>query len=225
MKRSEINQIIQDMESLIQKQGYALPVWAGWAPEKWRTEEHTEEIVENKLGWDVTDFGLEKYRECGFALFTIRNGNIALKEKYPKPYAEKLLMMYEGQEMCMHYHWSKMEDIINRGGNDLIIEVWNGAKTGEKLDTPVIVSCDGIQREVPAGYEVRLHPGESITIPPYLYHLFRVPETGGSVLIGEVSTCNDDDNDNRFYEEVGRFPSIEEDEPPYHLLCTEYGSF
>lgn len=87
MGRSEINHIIHDMENLIQKQGYALPVWAGWAPEKWRTEEHTEEIVENKLGWDVTDFGLEKYRECGFALFTIRNGNIALKEKYPKPYA------------------------------------------------------------------------------------------------------------------------------------------
>lgn len=134
-------------------------------------------------------------------------------------------MMYEGQEMCMHYHWSKMEDIINRGGNDLIIEVWNGAETGEKLDTPVIVSCDGIQREVSAGYEVCLHPGQSIAIQPYLYHLLRVPETGGSVLIGEVSTCNDDNNDNRFYEEVGRFPSIEEDEPPYHLLCTEYGSF
>ena len=34
--------------------------------------------------------------------------------------------------------------------------------------------------------------------------------------------CNDDANDNRFYEELGRFPKIEEDEEPYRLLCNEY---
>ena len=33
---------------------------------------------------------------------------------------------------------------------------------------------------------------------------------------------NDDNTDNRFYEPLGRFPEIEEDEPPYRLLCTEY---
>ena len=44
----------------------------------------------------------------------------------------------------------------------------------------------------------------------------------GDVLIGEVSMCNDDNTDNRFYESVGRFPEIEEDEPPYRLLCNEY---
>lgn len=48
-----------------------------------------------------------------------------------------------------------------------------------------------------------------------------VPETG-PVLLGEVSMCNDDENDNRFYEELGCFPEVEEDEPPYQLLCTEY---
>jgi D-lyxose ketol-isomerase len=42
------------------------------------------------------------------------------------------------------------------------------------------------------------------------------------VLLGEVSTCNDDKNDNRFYEDLGRFPTLEEDEEPYRLLCTEY---
>ena len=34
--------------------------------------------------------------------------------------------------------------------------------------------------------------------------------------------CNDDENDNRFYEKLGRFPEVEEDEPPYRLVCTEY---
>ena len=56
----------------------------------------------------------------------------------------------------------------------------------------------------------------------YMFHDFVVPETGGSVLLGEVSMCNDDDNDNFFYERMGRFPTIEEDEPAYRLLCTEY---
>ena len=48
-----------------------------------------------------------------------------------------------------------------------------------------------------------------------------VPGTG-PVLLGEVSQVNDDNTDNRFYEPVGRFPAIEEDEPPYRLLCGEY---
>jgi len=34
--------------------------------------------------------------------------------------------------------------------------------------------------------------------------------------------CNDDNGDNRFYLPAGRFPEIEEDEPPYRLLCNEY---
>ncbi len=50
-----------------------------------------------------------------------------------------------------------------------------------------------------------------------LYHDFFVPATGGSVLLGEVSMCNDDENDNRFAD-----AEIEEDELPYRLLCNEY---
>ena len=44
----------------------------------------------------------------------------------------------------------------------------------------------------------------------------------GKVLIGEVSKVNDDNCDNRFYEDMGRFPIIEEDKAPYRLLCNEY---
>ena len=56
----------------------------------------------------------------------------------------------------------------------------------------------------------------------YMYHDFTLEEGTGPVLLGEVSMCNDDENDNRFYEEMPRFPAIEEDEKPYRLLCTEY---
>ncbi len=222
MKRSRINEVIKDMENLIKEHRFELPPFAKWTPADWEKAGHEyDEIRDNKLGWDITDFGLGRFDEVGFSLLTIRNGNQKIK-KYTKTYAEKLLMLYEGQTAPMHFHWNKMEDIINRGGNDVYITVYNGAEDGSKLDTDVSVSTDGKETVVPAGTKVLLRPGESITIYQYMYHDFSVPEEGGPVLLGEVSMCNDDDNDNRFYEPIGRFPAIEEDEAPYRLLCNEY---
>ncbi|GAA0793593.1 D-lyxose/D-mannose family sugar isomerase [Faecalicatena orotica] len=224
MKRSRINQVIKDMESLIKEHGFEMPPFACWTPEDWHNTGHEyDEIRDNKLGWDITDFGLGRFDEIGFSLFTIRNGNLKMPEKYKKTYAEKLLMLYEGQTAAMHFHVSKMEDIINRGGNDVYITVYNGTPDEKMLDTDVVVCSDGKTESVPAGTKVCLHPGQSITITPYMYHDFIVPETGGPVLLGEVSMCNDDDNDNFFYnKEIGRFPEIEEDEEAYRLLCNEY---
>ena len=67
-------------------------------------------------------------------------------------------------------------------------------------------------------------PGESITFTKGIYHRFRGEEGHGTVMVGEVSMCNDDANDNRFYDEVGRFPAIEEDEAPLYYLCNEYSA-
>ena len=44
----------------------------------------------------------------------------------------------------------------------------------------------------------------------------------GDVLIGEVSTVNNDLTDNVFAEPIGRFADIDEDEPPVHLLVADY---
>lgn len=224
MKRSRINQVIKDMEKLIKEHGFEMPPFAYWTPEDWQNTGHEyDEIRDNKLGWDITDFGLGKFDEVGFSLFTIRNGNPKMPEKYKKTYAEKLLMLYEGQTAAMHFHVGKMEDIINRGGNDVYITVYNGTPDETMLDTDVLVCSDGRSQTVPAGTKVCLHPGQSITITPYMYHDFIVPRTGGPVLLGEVSMCNDDDSDNFFYnKEIGRFPEIEEDEPAYRVLCNEY---
>ena len=175
------------------------------------------------LGWDITDYGLGDFKKVGFSLITLRNGNLKEKDKYAKTYAEKLLYIREGQYSPMHFHWSKMEDIINRGGGNVLIRVYNSTKEeGLDRESDVHVHVDGREMVVPAGTQVRLAPGESITISPYLYHDFEVEEGTGPVLLGEVSQCNDDNTDNRFYEKVGRFPEIEEDEPPYRLLCSEY---
>jgi len=222
MKRSKINRVIRDMEKLIKTCRFELPPFAKWSPQDWEeVGNEYDEIRDNKLGWDITDYGLGNFEEIGFALLTLRNGNPNMPQ-YKKSYAEKLLMLYGGQSAPMHFHWSKMEDIINRGGNDVYITVYNGDKEGNKLETDVTINKDGKQFTVSAGTKVRLQPGESITISPYMYHDFLVPAEGGPVLLGEVSMCNDDDNDNRFYEPIGRFPKIEEDEKPYRLLCNEY---
>lgn len=223
MKRSEINKVIRDMEKLLSECHFYLPEFASWSPDKWKNvKSDAQEIIDNRLGWDITDYGTGRFMEYGFSLFTIRNGNVKAPDKYPKPYAEKVLMLYPGQFAPTHYHWNKMEDIINRGGNDIYITVWNGSEDNQKLDTDVTVSCDGIKKTVKAGGKILLHPGESITITPYLYHNFITNTSGGPVLLGEVSMCNDDENDNNFFDKIGRFPEIDEDEKPYRLLCFEY---
>ena len=67
-----------------------------------------------------------------------------------------------------------------------------------------------------------LQPGESRTLPQGLYHRFWGQKGHGPVLVMEVSMCNDDNTDNNFYDKVGRFPAIEEDEAPLYYLCNEY---
>ena len=224
MKRSEVNAALKEMESMIQEYRFALPPFCHFTPADWLEKGHEyDEVRDNMLGWDITDYGLGKFNQVGFSLITIRNGNLTMKDTYPKTYAEKLLYIKEGQYSPMHFHWSKMEDIINRGGGNVLIRVYNST-SDEDLDrvNDVLVHVDGREYLVPAGTQIKLMPGESITIYPYMYHDFEVEPGTGSVLLGEVSQCNDDNTDNRFYEPVGRFPAIEEDEPPYRLLCNEY---
>lgn len=224
MKRSEINAALREMEQMIRDYRFSLPDFCHFTPEEWRSKGHDyDEVRENLLGWDITDYGLGRFDEVGFSLITLRNGNLAMRDKYPKPYAEKLLYIKEGQYSPMHFHWYKMEDIINRGGGNVLIRVYQ-SQPDESLDreSPVTVHMDGHSMTVPAGTQVRLRPGQSISIYQGLYHDFEVEPGGGPVLLGEVSQCNDDKKDNRFLEPVGRFPAIEEDEPPYRLLCTEY---
>ncbi len=222
MKRSEINRALKDMEAMAEKHGFCLPPFCHFTPEEWKSKGHEyDEIRDNMLGWDITDYGQGNFEKTGFSLITLRNGN-QNNPKYKKVYAEKLLMLKEGQHSPMHFHWVKSEDIINRGGGVLLIHVYNDDGEGGLADTPVEVNSDGRTYRVPAGTAVELAPGESITLWPHQYHDFDVKPGTGDVLIGEVSMCNDDNTDNRFYEPAGRFPEIQEDEEPYRLLCNEY---
>lgn len=222
MKRSEINSIIKEFEAMLKEYRFALPPFLSFTPEEWKEKGHEyDEIRDNALGWDITDYGEGNYDKKGLALITIRNGNVH-NDKYTKTYAEKIMMLRPGQVSPNHFHWNKMEDIINRGGGNCVFRLWNATENEELADTDVKIFQDGRCYTVPAGSEIVLHPGESLTLYPYYYHEFRIAEDTGTTLIGEVSMCNDDNSDNRFYEPLGRFPTIEEDEPPYRLLCNEY---
>ncbi|MGG0717983.1 D-lyxose/D-mannose family sugar isomerase [Robertmurraya massiliosenegalensis] len=224
MKRSEVNKLMKEAVEFIEKMNFKLPPFAFWNPKDWETKGNEyDEIRDNLLGWDITDFGRGDFRSEGLLLFTIRNGNLN-NNKYIKSYAEKILIVEEEQVTPFHFHWNKMEDIINRGGGNLLVQLYNSTKEEDFADTPVQVSIDGRSVTVEPGAIIRLTPGESITLPVGLYHKFWGEKGNGKVLIGEVSMVNDDFTDNRFYKEAGRFSEIEEDEAPLYLLGNEYPS-
>ena len=225
MKRSEVNAIIQDADAFIRSRGFHLPPFAYWTPQVWATKgPEVREIVERGLGWDITDFGSGDYRKIGLAVFTIRNGHPEnLKRMRGKLYCEKVLVVGVDQVTPMHFHWTKTEDIINRGGGNLVIQLYNATPDEGLADTDVTVSIDGVWRTVPAGGKVVLTPGESITLVDHCYHEFWAE--GSPVLAGEVSLVNDDTADNRFYRPVGRFPEIVEDVPPLYLLVQDYARY
>lgn len=223
MKRSEINRHLKAAEAFFAQHQFHLPPFAHWTPEEFRSRgPEADEIRQRGLGWDVTDLGQGRFEILGLVLFTLRNGDVTRPDD-PKNYAEKIMLVGESQVTPWHFHWRKTEDIINRGGGNLVVELaWATPDEGDLANDAVTVSCDGILHEVAAKGHVTLRPGESVTLPPKLYHKFYGEPGHGPVLVGEVSRTNDDLTDNRFLEPLGRFPEIEEDESPYRLLCNEY---
>ena len=239
MKRSKANEIIQYTIDKLKEAQFPLPPFAYYGPEEWKNLGEDEiEIVENMLGWDITDFGSGDFDKIGLTIFTFRNGNFYNKTKYPKPYAEKMLYVMDGQILPFHYHWDKREDIINRGGGDLELTLYNcspedfadqeGGRHGQPvtlLDTPVIASVDARNIEVPAGGKIVLKPGQSISLAPGQYHQWQgVPGTG-DVILFEVSTTNDDTIDNRFHTAGSRIPTMEEDVEARYLMFADYPEY
>ena len=223
MKRSEINGLIEEAIGFFQEKQFYLPPFAYFSVAGWRTyASQAQEIFDLGLGWDLTDFGSGEFDKTGLLLFSIRNGKPG-SEVYPKSYAEKIMIVKPDQVTPVHYHWFKMEDIINRGGGDLVFKLYNADEQDEMPGTPVTIVQDGIRKTVDAGEEVILKPGESLTLPQKCYHTFY--GRGETVMVGEVSMVNDDANDNRFFDTGGRFPEIEEDVLPKYLLCNDYEKY
>jgi len=223
MKRSRINAIMAEADEMIRRHGFILPPFARWSPAEFlANRDRAGAITGARLGWDITDFGQGRYDEMGLFLFTLRNGRLTdLQRGGGMCYAEKLLISKQDQWAPMHTHRIKAEDIINRGGATLAVKLCGSDPEGQ-YDTSRggTVFCDGIPRPYGPGEVLKLAPGESVTLMPGDWHAFW--GEGGDVLIGEVSTVNDDVTDNIFVAKIGRFAEVEEDEPPTHLLVSDY---
>lgn len=136
-----------------------------------------------------------------------------------------MLFVRDGQILPFHFHWYKMEDIINRGGGTLKLTLYNADENEGFADTPVEVTVDGKNFTIPAGGEIFLKPGQSVTLKPYQYHQWQGVEGTGDIALFEVSTTNDDTKDNRFYEAQARIPDVEEDEELRYLMFKDYKDY
>lgn len=226
MKRSEINSYISWAEKFLADNNIRLPELAYWTPDELVSRKGDLSIVKRlELGWDITDFGSGNFAKTGAVLYTVRNG-IVNEPDVGVPYCEKYILMREGQHLPNHYHVFKSEDIINRAGGDISVWLWNvDPQSGRVLDTDVNVMMDGIPHVVRPGEELVVKKGDSITLAPYIAHVFGPKIGSGDGVIGEVSKVNDDHTDNYFIDPVARFADIDEDELPYRILCNEYGRF
>ena len=220
MKRSTVNGLIREAESTFARHGVVLPPWTRWSPAEWRN--HPAEArfcAAHQMGWDITDFGSERFSERGLLLLCARNG--LLGQPGERVYAEKIMIVREEQETPFHRHLVKVEDIIVRGGGTLALELFNVGPDGRELDTTVEITVDASIRRLRPREKLLLRPGESVTLVPGQMHRFWGEAGTGTVLVGEVSLVNDDMIDNVFLEPVGRFAAIEEDEPPLYPLWSE----
>ncbi|TIX48778.1 MAG: D-lyxose/D-mannose family sugar isomerase, partial [Mesorhizobium sp.] len=132
MKRSTINDIIRDADAFIRSFGYIMPPFAYWTPEQMKARrQDSSAIFSSRLGWDITDYGQGKFDELGLFLFTVRNGRYEdMKKGMGMLYAEKIMISRKDQLSPMHRHNIKAEDIINRGGGKLVLELFMHDRDG-----------------------------------------------------------------------------------------------
>lgn len=222
LKRSQINASIRMAMEAFAQAGISLPPFAYWTVEQWQAKgREVDEIRHCLLGWDVTDFGSGDFSRIGRTLFTLRNGSTR-HPRYCKSYAEKLILDPEGQRAPAHFHRSKMEDIINRSGGNIMVQLSKADAEDSWSSEEFSAQVDGETIQAKAGHIVRLKPGQSICIPPRTIHQFWGEEGTGLTVSSEVSTLCDDWEDNCFLNSSVRFPEIDEDEPREFYLCHEY---
>lgn len=218
MRRSEINAAIREAEALVAEYRWLLPDWADYDEAAYAAEPDLARYnASRQLGWDVTDFGSGDFAAKGLTLFCVRNG--VQGDPTTVPYAEKLLFVREGQVTPYHSHRIKMEDIMVRGGGNLMVSF---TRDGSFADDPVRV--DGRVVADPYGAPIRLRPGQGITVPRGMKHSFWGEPGTGTAFCAEISQCNDDLTDNYFLDPIGRFSTIEEDEAKLHPLWNEIGA-
>jgi D-lyxose ketol-isomerase len=222
MKRSFIEQRIETMLAACERHGARLPPFALWSDAEYREDPAAaRRIAERGLGWNIVEFQPGHFARDGLSAFTLRMGDWhGLQTGRGKLYAEKALFADDGQRTPFHYHIVKTEDIINRGGARFVIELCKVDRSGAKLRDRFRVVKDVKSLELGPGDQVRLEPGESLTLEPFVAHAFWAE--GGPTLAGEVSLANDDGADNYFLPPLKPFAPIEEDKPRRYVTVRDH---
>lgn len=159
--------------------------------------------------WDVCDFGRDNFENEGLVLVNLAD---------EKEYCEKLMYAKRNQVTIAHTHRLKKEDIICRAG-ELHLQLWQGRPSEDNV-SEFQVQVTGTMHSFRSGDILKLSSGERVTLTPGTFHAFW--PNSDECVIGEVSTANDDANDNIFADNnIARFPSIEEDEEPLVILISE----
>jgi len=189
MKRSEINGVIRQATQFFESNGWTLPP---------------------QPKWDVTDFGLGDFENCGLVLV-----NLAEETEY----CEKLMYAQKGMVTPSHTHKKKKEDIICRTGT-LVVQLWRADPLVDNTSAVLQVKINGAFQQISSGELVTLQSGERVTIEAGIWHEFW-PDSE-ECIIGEVSTANDDLNDNFFSnDQIGRYAEIDDDEPALIKLLSD----
>ena len=211
MLRSEINQIIKKSKSYFNKNNFFLPAWSNWPLNEWKKNINFAKIAhQSQIGWDITDFGKNNFHKEGAVLFSTK-----MVKRYNKliTYSEKLLLLMPNQKIPFHFHKKKTEDIINRCNGVLEMGLYASDSHFKRKKDSFILNIDSIPNKIKPNEKIFLHPGQSITIKPYLCHYLKSSNKNKKTLIvGEVSSLNDDNTDNYFPDKNLRFTKIEEDE-------------
>ena len=224
MKRSFIDARIEAMLKLCERHGMTLPPFALWS----RRDFHEQSvaatfIAERGLGWNVVEFTPGAFGSDGLTIFTLRMGNWRdLESKRGRLYAEKAIMSDDGQRAPHHYHVVKTEDIVNRGGARFVVELFRVDRGGTPTKDRFRARKDVTVLDLGPGDQVRLEPGESLTLEPYVAHAFWAE--GGTALAAEVSLANDDATDNYFVPPLPPSAPIEEDGPARFVTVRDYAA-
>lgn len=222
MRRSEIDTIIDETIAILEAQGTRLPPFAHWSPAEWRAPE-TRTMRERFLGWAVVEFEPGAFAKAGIALCTTRMGSHHdLAQGRGRLYGEKVFVLRDQQYVPFHHHAVKTEDVINRGGATLAIELVRVDAAGRPSREPVEIERDGLPTSLAPQSIVRLAPGESITLTPGIAHAFWAE--GGDVVCGEVSLANDERTDNLFLSALPAPAPIVEDAPARRLVVADYAA-
>ena len=219
MERSHINTLLADAEDFFAAAGVVLPPFAFWRPDEFarRVRAGHERLVISRMGWLVSDFGLDNFAAEGTVAFCAGAGDSGGARNY----AERWFILREGQRIPERFHRRRTKDIVACGPGNLCLRLHRTTPDAAVDETANLeAEVDGAARKLAPGARLVLRPGERALIEPMTFHECRAEQ--GDLIIREISTATDEMLDSFFLPHIGLAADIDEDEQPRRLLVSDY---